>query len=148
MNLRSAIGAVAAMFCVVALSVADDPPQPKTPPPQPAPMHTSDSLETVKNKLELKEAILLDVRGKDEWEEGRLAQARHVPLNDIQEGLKPDALPKDKIIYTHCASGRRALIAQELLKKQGYDVRALKEGYRDLLEAGFEEAPAEEEKPR
>ena len=37
-------------------------------------------------------------------------------------------------------SGARSLIAQELLKKEGYDVRSLKQGYEDLLKAGFEKA--------
>lgn len=102
--------------------------------------HTKDSLPTVKTNLEQKKSILLDVREKDEWDDGRLQAARHAPLSEIQEGLKPDALPKDKIIYLHCFSGGRALIAQELLQKEGYDVRALKQGYQELLDAGFKQA--------
>jgi rhodanese-related sulfurtransferase len=104
------------------------------------PQPTSDSLETVKNNLELKKAILVDVREQAEWDEGRLQRARLVPLSKIQEGLKPEALPKDKIIYLHCRSGGRSLIAQELLKKEGYDVRSLEQGYQDLLDAGFKQA--------
>jgi rhodanese-related sulfurtransferase len=101
---------------------------------------TADSLETVKNNLDLKKAILVDVREQDEWDEGHLERARLVPLSKIQKGLKPDALPKDKIVYLHCRSGRRSLIAQELLKKEGYDVRSLQPGYDDLLKAGFKKA--------
>ena len=33
-----------------------------------------------------------------------------------------------------------ALTAADLLKKQGYDVRPLKDGYKDLLKAGFPKA--------
>jgi rhodanese-related sulfurtransferase len=125
--------------CVGFTVRADDPPQadPKT---QEEPQPTKDSVETVRSNLELKKAILLDVREQDEWDEGRLKPARLVPLSKIQEGLKPDAFPKDKIIYLHCRSGRRSLIAQELLKKEGYDARSLKPGYEDLLKAGFEKA--------
>jgi rhodanese-related sulfurtransferase len=109
-------------------------------PEQEEPQPTADSLETVKNNLELKKAILVDVREQEEWDAGRLKDTRLVPMSKIQEGLKPDALPKDKIIYLHCRSGRRSLIAQELLEKEGYDVRSLTQGYQDLLDAGFEKA--------
>ena len=46
-------------------------------------------------------------------------------------------LPRDETIYCHCQSGGRVLIAESILKKMGYDVRPLKAGYADLLEAGF-----------
>jgi rhodanese-related sulfurtransferase len=118
---------------------ADDPPAVAAPPQEEA-KPTADSLETVKNNLDLKKAILVDVREQDEWDEGHLERARLVPLSKIQKGLKPDALPKDKIVYLHCRSGRRSLIAQELLKKEGYDVRSLQPGYDDLLKAGFKKA--------
>jgi phage shock protein E len=128
---------LAAAVCGAAL--ADDPP-PSDPPTPAKPQPTMDSLETVKNNLELKKALLIDVREQDEWDEGHLKRARLIPLSKIQEGLKPDSLPMDKILYLHCRSGGRSLIAQELLKKEGYDVRSLKQGYEDLLKAGFEKA--------
>jgi rhodanese-related sulfurtransferase len=53
-------------------------------------------------------------------------------------------LPKDKIVYCHCRSGGRVLPATDILKELGYDVRPLKAGYSQLLEAGFPKAP---EKP-
>jgi len=49
-------------------------------------------------------------------------------------------LPKDKVIYTHCRGGNRALVCGEILKKHGFDVRPLKTGYQELVEAGFEKA--------
>jgi rhodanese-related sulfurtransferase len=137
--LVSFTGVLLAVALVCIQVYADDPPAAE-PAAQEEPQPTKDSLETVKNNLELKKAILVDVREQDEWDEGHLKPARLIPLSKIQEGLKPDALPKDKIIYLHCRSGRRSLIAQELLKKEGYDVRSLKQGYEELLKAGFEKA--------
>lgn len=134
-------GFFAVWMIVLAAAAHADEPAPQTPPAQAEPQHTQDSVETVRNNLKLKKAILLDVREQEEWDEGRLQDARHTPLSKIQEGLKPDALPKDKIIYLHCRSGGRSLIAQELLKKEGYDVRALRHGYQDLLKAGLKKAP-------
>ncbi len=49
-------------------------------------------------------------------------------------------LSKDKVIYTHCAAGKRALTCGEILKKHGFDVRPLPAGYQKLVEAGFEKA--------
>jgi rhodanese-related sulfurtransferase len=49
-------------------------------------------------------------------------------------------VPKDKIIYTHCKAGGRALTCGDILKAQGYDVRPLKPGYEDLIKAGFQKA--------
>lgn len=49
-------------------------------------------------------------------------------------------LPKDKIVYAHCASRRRCLLAADILKEQGYDVRALTSGYKALVLKGFVKA--------
>jgi phage shock protein E len=112
---------------------------------QEPPMHTKDTLEVVKRNLKSGKAILIDVREQGEWDDGHLQAAKLVPLSklkkkdaDIDELLK--TLPKDKPVYIHCASGRRCLVAGDILKKQGFDVRPLKAGYVDLVEAGFEKA--------
>ena len=46
-------------------------------------------------------------------------------------------LPRDKVVYCHCEAGGRTRPAADLLARHGYDVRALRPGYRDLLSAGF-----------
>src|SRR4051794_20111092 len=110
--------------------------------------HTADSLEMVKDRLAQKEALLIDVREQKEWDQGHLRGAMSVPLSLLRSGADakefPDVLAqqlsKDKIIYAHCASGMRCLLAADLLKKMGYDVRPLKAGYQDLIEAGFSKA--------
>ena len=106
--------------------------------------HTRDSLETVKARLKDKSAILLDVREQKEWDEGHLKDARLAPLSKLKVETEAEKLVKDlpqkKIVYCHCGAGVRALTAADLLKKKGYDVRPLKEGYKDLLKAGFPKA--------
>ena len=63
---------------------------------------------------------------------------------DLKAGVPADrlkeAIPAGKVVYLPCASGRRSLAAADLLKKQGYDAWALKDGYEVLLKAGFEKA--------
>ena len=73
-----------------------------------------------------------------------LQAARLVPQSKLnRETALADLLkmlPKDKIIYTHCRAGIRALACGEILKKHGFDVRPLKAGFQELVEAGFEKA--------
>lgn len=106
--------------------------------------HTKDSLDTVKEKLKEKKALLVDVREEDEWDAGHLQDARPLALSKLEKGVDSEklakVLAKDKIIYLHCAAGGRCLPAADILKKQGYDVRPLKPGYRQLLKAGFVKA--------
>ncbi len=49
-------------------------------------------------------------------------------------------LPKDRVLHTHCVVGMRSLKAAEILKTRGFEVRALKPSYDDLIKAGFEPA--------
>ncbi len=109
---------------------------------------TKDSLDVVKENLAQKKAILVDVREEDEWKAGHLSQATAVPLSMLKQGagakefatVLAQQVPKDRIVYVHCKSGKRALESADILKKFGYDVRSLKPGYEDLLQAGFPKA--------
>lgn len=106
--------------------------------------HTKDSLDTVKKNMQDKSAVLLDVREQKEWDSGHLKDAKLVPLSKLRDTEKKEAatkdVPKDKIVYCHCGAGVRVLEAADILKKQGYDIRPLKQGYKDLLNAGFPKA--------
>lgn len=106
--------------------------------------HTKDSLEKVKENVAKKKAVLVDVREESEWEDGHVRGALHLPLSWLARDPDPKALqkklPKDKVLYVHCKSGGRCLIAADLLKELGYDLRPLKAGYTDLVKAGFEKA--------
>ena len=105
---------------------------------------TKEPLESVKKSIDAKQAILVDVREKKEWDEGHIAGAIFLPLSELK---KPDALdalfarlPKDLPLYTHCRSGVRSLAAGKILAEHGYEVRPLRPGYEELLEAGFKQA--------
>lgn len=103
--------------------------------------HTKDSLETVKKNISDKKAVLVDVREKGEWDDGHLRDAKLLPLSEIPEKVTGKMLekefPKGTVLYLHCASGRRCLQAADILMKEGYDVRPLREGYQALLKNGF-----------
>jgi rhodanese-related sulfurtransferase len=106
--------------------------------------HTTDGLDTVKKAVADGKAVLVDVREADEWQDGHLKGAKHLALSDLKAGVPADklkeTLPAGSVVYLHCASGRRCLAAADLLKKRGYDARPLKDGYTDLVKAGFEKA--------
>lgn len=106
---------------------------------------TKRSLDAVKAALAKKDAVLVDVREKGEWDQGHLAGAVFLPLSWLKAESKGDRLaehaaekvPANKVLYLHCRSGGRVIPAAGILKKAGYDVRPLKQGFDDLKDAGF-----------
>ena len=57
--------------------------------------HTSDSLDTVKQRLAKKEAVLLDVRESSEWNEAHVEGAISLPSSKLQKSLDAEALSKN-----------------------------------------------------
>lgn len=103
--------------------------------------HTKDTLASVRERVEEKKAVIVDVRDLVEWNAGHVQGAVLLPWRELQEKITEEQvnekLSKEKIIYTHCAVGYRSLRAAKILKKYGYDVRPLKPGYDELVKAGF-----------
>jgi phage shock protein E len=101
-----------------------------------------DPLAEVRQGLEAKKAILLDVREQAEWDAGHLAQAQLLPLSRIQEDARKASAGLDRrtIVYCYCRSGVRVLAAARHLRLLGFDARPLKTGFQQLLEAGFPQA--------
>ncbi len=79
------------------------------------------SLEDLKDRLEGgEELILVDVREKDEWRQGHVPGALHIPRGflEMQSGSRlPD---KDARIVTICAAGIRSAFAAKVLLELGY----------------------------
>lgn len=92
-------------------------------------------------------AVLVDVRSDEEWAEGHVAGAIFLPVMTLVEGCDPvalaNALPADKVLYTHCRVGMRAKAAAIVLGRLGYNVRPLEPGFEELVEAGFTPATLE-----
>ena len=63
--------------------------------------------------------IIVDVRTKEEYEEGHVKDSINIPYDEIDENVDLD---KDKIIMVYCKSGKRSSIAYSTLKDLGYDV--------------------------
>lgn len=80
---------------------------------------TYDINESLKEFKKTDDAILLDVREKDEYQEGHIPQAINLPLTEINkvEGVIKD---KDKKIFIYCLSGARSSKAEKYLNNRGY----------------------------
>jgi phage shock protein E len=104
--------------------------------------HTKDKPADVKQLIKDGKAVLIDVREADEWKDGHLSDARHLALSELKAGVAADRLksllPADKVVYLHCAAGGRCLKAADLLKTAGFETRPLKQGYDELVKAGFD----------
>jgi rhodanese-related sulfurtransferase/glyoxylase-like metal-dependent hydrolase (beta-lactamase superfamily II) len=62
---------------------------------------------------------ILDVRERDEWEAGHIADSIHMPYHDIHE--LPDSLDPELPVAVMCASGQRAAVAASLVARLGGD---------------------------
>ncbi|HXG77585.1 MAG TPA: MBL fold metallo-hydrolase [Gaiellaceae bacterium] len=71
-------------------------------------------------------AELIDVREKDERDEGYIPDSRNVPYRLLALGA--DDLPRDRPLVTICESGPRAAIAASILQARGFDARAVTPG--------------------
>jgi molybdopterin/thiamine biosynthesis adenylyltransferase/rhodanese-related sulfurtransferase len=84
------------------------------------------------------EAAVVDVRERDEWEEGHLPRAVHIPRGNLEsriEGAVPD---KSHPVLLYCASGNRSAFAAKTLEELGYEnVLSLAGGFTDWKRNGF-----------
>jgi hydroxyacylglutathione hydrolase len=75
--------------------------------------------EGLKEKIDSSDDIsVLDVRKPGEYEAEHLNSAINFPLDFISDHFKD--LNKDKTYYIHCKSGYRSMIAQSILRKNGF----------------------------
>jgi phage shock protein E len=64
-------------------------------------------------------ARLLDVRGPDEFADGHLPGAIHIPVDELQTRIC-ELEPRDAGVVVYCRSGRRSAKAAELLRTSGF----------------------------
>ena len=84
------------------------------------------------------DALVLDVRGADEYAKGHILNARNIPLDQIESRLKEIEKNKRKPVIVHCERGSRAGKAEALLKRQGFEkVYALAGGVEAWQQAGL-----------
>lgn len=64
-------------------------------------------------------AILVDVRGQEDYQKGHIAGAINIPLDDLEELLPEQATPDDTVIF-YCQVGTRSQAAVQKALEMGY----------------------------
>lgn len=83
-------------------------------------------VQTLHHRLQTNGLQVLDVRGKDEWDEGHIEQAFMMPYTSLVPQLtipaQMDKLPfeKKQRIAVTCASGKRSSTAISIMRREGY----------------------------
>ena len=84
------------------------------------------------------EALILDVRDGNEYKEGHIPQARHIPLGALRDRLGELTKAKDKPIVVYCRNGATSQAACAQIKKSGIaDVYSLSGGLSAWQEANL-----------
>src|SRR5256885_4880414 len=64
--------------------------------------------------------VLVDVREKNEWNEGYIPGAIHVPRGFLELQIEEAVPDKSKTVVLYCAGGVRSLMAGKTLQEMGY----------------------------
>jgi rhodanese-related sulfurtransferase len=82
------------------------------------------------------EVQVIDVRTDDEWAEERLADSRHINLNDLT--AQAESIDREQPVVFVCAGGSRSAMAAEAFRLSGYDAYSLEGGLTAWSEQGKE----------
>ena len=86
------------------------------------------------------DALWIDVRTADEYSQGHVPGAIHIPYEVIAGRIGEVTQDKDALIYLYCRSGRRSGIALETLSEAGFtnahNLGGLEEANRKAAEIG------------
>ncbi|MBX2915317.1 MAG: rhodanese-like domain-containing protein [Cyclobacteriaceae bacterium] len=66
------------------------------------------------------EKVVLDVRTPSEYNDGHLAQAKLMNVNDGNFKQQLSTLQKDKPVYVYCAAGVRSNKAAKIMRQEGF----------------------------
>ncbi len=71
-------------------------------------------------------AQLIDVRADHEWEAGRIAGAKHLPLPELPQ--RTSEIDQGRPVVIYCRGGNRSSMATAALTDAGFDAVKLSEG--------------------
>ena len=84
-------------------------------------------------------AAWIDVREGDEWQEGHIPGAVHVPRGFLESRIEGVVADKTKPIIVYCAAGARSAFAAKTLLDLGYEnVSSLHGGFTDWKRNGYD----------
>ena len=74
----------------------------------------------VQQDLLATESLIIDVRTDNEWNNGYIENAKHIPISELKKRLNEIQAFKDQPVFTYCAAGKRAERAKNLLIENGF----------------------------
>ncbi len=80
-------------------------------------------------------AVVVDVRGSEDYVVGHVPGARLIPLADLPG--RAGELPRRGRVYVVCASGSRSAVAADWLANAGFDAVSVSGGTDAWRSAGF-----------
>jgi molybdopterin/thiamine biosynthesis adenylyltransferase/rhodanese-related sulfurtransferase len=87
----------------------------------------------------LEGAAWIDVREQDEWQEGHLPGAVHVPRGFLESRIEGVVADKSRPVILYCAAANRSAFAAKTLEELGYtNVHSLAGGFTDWKRNGLE----------
>ena len=82
-------------------------------------------------------AVVLDVREPDEYEQGAIPGALHIPRGTLESSIEGRVLDHDTPLIVHCAGGTRSAFAAQTLDDLGYtDVVSVAGGFNKWKDEG------------
>jgi molybdopterin/thiamine biosynthesis adenylyltransferase/rhodanese-related sulfurtransferase len=85
----------------------------------------------------LPDALWVDVREMDEWEQGHIPGAVHVPRGNLESRIEGVATDRSVPVVLYCAAGNRSVFAAKTLEELGYEsVYSLVGGFTDWKRNG------------
>jgi sulfur-carrier protein adenylyltransferase/sulfurtransferase len=83
--------------------------------------------------------VLLDVRERDEYEQGYIPGAIHIPRGNLESRIDNAVTGRDTPVIIYCAAGNRSAYAAKTLSELGFsDVVSLSGGFADWKQNGHE----------
>jgi molybdopterin/thiamine biosynthesis adenylyltransferase/rhodanese-related sulfurtransferase len=81
---------------------------------------------------------IVDVREREEWDEGHLPGAVHLPRGHLESRIERAVPDKSQPVLLYCASGNRSAFAAKTLEELGYErVASLAGGFTDWKRNGL-----------
>jgi molybdopterin/thiamine biosynthesis adenylyltransferase/rhodanese-related sulfurtransferase len=88
--------------------------------------------------IEAGDVLVVDVREQDEWDEGHIPGAVHIPRGNLESRIERAAPDQGRPIVLYCSAGNRSAFAARTLDELGYeDVASLAGGFTDWKRNGF-----------
>ena len=82
-------------------------------------------------------AVVLDVREPDEYEQGAIPGALHIPRGQLESNIEARVTDRSTPLIVHCAGGTRSAFAAKTLEEMGYtDVVSVAGGFNKWKDEG------------